>query len=85
MSKTKLYLISAIITAFLQSPARPQPQPITAWVNGYWFNGTSFVRMDMYSVGPRLALIRPSKVDRTVDLAGEYTKVVTPSSFRINE
>jgi len=44
----------------------------TAWVNGQWFDGTRFTRLDVYSIGDRLTLRRPRTVDRTIDLAGGY-------------
>jgi hypothetical protein len=49
---------------------------VTAWINGYWFDGASFQKRDMYSVGGWLTAKRPSHADRTVDLAGGY---VTPA------
>ena len=49
-----------------------QSQPVTAWTNGRWFDGTRFVRRNVYSSGDRLTLRRPARVDRTVDLADGY-------------
>lgn len=45
---------------------------VTAWTNGRWFNGTAFIRADVYSRGSRITLKRPRTVQRTVDLSGRY-------------
>ena len=45
---------------------------VTAWTNGRWFNGTAFIRADVYSRGSRITLKRPRTVHRTVDLSGRY-------------
>jgi len=45
---------------------------VTAWINGHWFDGSAFNRLDVFSVDDRLALKRPDHVDRTVDLAGGF-------------
>jgi hypothetical protein len=62
----------AIILLSLPLPAEAPRQIATAWLNGQWFNGVSFAKLDIYSVGPRLTLRRPSRVDRTVDLTGKF-------------
>jgi len=49
---------------------------VTAWKNGYWFDGTSFQKRDMYSVDGRLTAKQPRHTDRTIDLTGGY---VTPA------
>jgi len=80
MDRTQFQSIAtcAMAAALLSSPAEPQsaPQTVTAWTNGRWFNGTMFTPLDVYSVGPRLTLKRPRRIDRTVDLANTY---VTPA------
>lgn len=80
MDRTKFQSIAtcALAAALLSSPAQPQSaaQTVTAWTNGRWFNGTMFTPLDVYSVGPRLTLKRPRRIDRTVDLANTY---VTPA------
>jgi len=67
----------AIAAAFLAlADSATAPEPAIAWTNGSWFNGTSFQRQDMYSVGRRLTAKPPRNIDRTVDLSGGY---VTPA------
>jgi hypothetical protein len=58
--------------ASLLAAASPAIPRTTAWTNGQWFDGASFRRVDVYSVGGRLTLRRPKTVDGTVDLAGGY-------------
>jgi hypothetical protein len=65
-----LLLLLALATRQAES------QNVTAWTNGYWFNGASFVSADVYSSGGKLLLTPPRAVDQTVDLAGSY---VTPA------
>ncbi len=48
----------------------------TAYVNGYWFDGSHFSRRSAYVVGETLSFRRPKQVDATVDLHGGY--VVPP-------
>jgi hypothetical protein len=48
----------------------------TAYINGLWFNGTSFERKIGYVVGEHLSFRRPAMVDRTIDLHGGF--VVSP-------
>jgi hypothetical protein len=49
-----------------------QSRTATAWTNGQWFDGTRFVRMAVYSTGDQLTLRPPSRIGRTVDLAGGH-------------
>src|SRR5687767_4959961 len=67
-------VLSAIGTAgvILGSYASAAGPAVTAWTNGQWFDGESFRKVDVYSIGPRLTLKRPRAVDRTVDLAGGF-------------
>ena len=51
--------------------AAQEPETV-AWRNGAWFDRTGFRRVDVYSIGDRLTLKSPSKVDRTVDLTGKF-------------
>jgi hypothetical protein len=60
------------VALLLTGAVAAAPPQATAWTNGQWFDGQSFRRIDVYSVGPRLTLKRPKAVDRTVDLAGGY-------------
>jgi imidazolonepropionase-like amidohydrolase len=79
--RRKLSLIALCVTAatlsgFGQGQSVSSARAVTAWTNGYWFDGTSFQKRDMYSVDGRLTAKRPRQTDRTVDLAGGY---VTPA------
>ena len=61
-----LLVILAVAAAAAQAPET------VAWRNGAWFDETVFRRVDVYSVGDRLTLKSPGKVDRTVDLTGRF-------------
>jgi hypothetical protein len=61
-----LLVALALATTVAQGPAT------VAWRNGAWFDGGGFRRIDVYSVGDRLTLKRPARVDRTVDLTGRF-------------
>ena len=63
--------IAVILLLALGLPGT-QEQEIVGWRNGAWFDGTGFRRVDVYSIGDRLSLKRPSKVDRTVDVTGKF-------------
>ena len=52
-----------LVLAPLQAAA-----PVTAWVNGHWFDGTRFREVTVYSDGERLTLKRPAAISLTVDL-----------------
>jgi hypothetical protein len=54
----------------------PLSGPAVAFVNGRWFDGTTFVRGAKYSVNGYFIAARPSHVDTTIDLGGGY--VVPP-------
>jgi imidazolonepropionase-like amidohydrolase len=69
-----LGVTAAILSGFGQSVS--SAGAVTAWTNGYWFDGTSFKKRDMYSVDGRLTAKQPRRTDTTVDLAGGY---VTPA------
>jgi hypothetical protein len=62
----------ALVLLFAFAAAAAQEPETVAWRNGAWFDGTGFQRLDVYSIGDRLALKHPSKVDRTVDLTGKF-------------
>jgi hypothetical protein len=64
----------AVVLASAQSPS--VPGPVTAWINGRWFDGASFQKRDMCTVGGRLTAKHLRGIDRTVDLDGGY---VTPA------
>ena len=63
--------IAVILLLALGLPGTQEPE-IVGWRNGAWFDGTGFRRVDVYSIGDRLSLKRPSKVDRTVDVSGKF-------------
>ena len=67
-------LTTAVVVAVVIAcaPLMAQREPVTAWTNARWFDGTRFVRRDVYSKGDRLMLRRPARVDRAIDLAGGY-------------
>jgi hypothetical protein len=66
MKHAGVFLLFALGAAAAQGPET------VAWRNGAWFDGTAFRRVDVYSIGDRLTLKNPSKVDRTVDLTGRF-------------
>jgi hypothetical protein len=68
MKHAGVFLLFALALA---AAAAPEPESV-AWRNGAWFDGTGFRRVDVYSIGDRLTLKNPSKVDRTVDLTGRF-------------
>jgi hypothetical protein len=68
MKHTVLLLLLALA---LTASAAQEPETV-AWRNGAWFVETGFRRVDVYSIGDRLTLKNPSKVDRTVDLTGRF-------------
>jgi len=63
--------IVLLFTLALAAATAQEPETV-AWRNGAWFDGTGFRRIDVYSIGDRLTLKSPSKVDRTVDLTGRF-------------
>src|SRR4051812_13238883 len=65
-----LFLLAAPGVA--QSPA----PVVTAWLGGNWFNGISFTKRDVYSIGSKLTHKRPPHMDRSVDLKSGF---VTPA------
>jgi hypothetical protein len=68
MKQIGVFLLFALA---LTAAAAQEPETV-AWRNGAWFDGSEFRRMDVYSIGDRLTLKSPSKVDRTVDLTGRF-------------
>jgi hypothetical protein len=65
MKHTVVFLLGLAVAA------AQEPETI-AWRNGAWFDGTGFRRVAVYSIGDRLTLKNPPKVDRTVDLTGKF-------------
>jgi hypothetical protein len=61
-----LLVALALATGVAQGPET------VAWRNGAWFDGAGFRRVDVYSVGDRLALEPPTRVDRSVDVTGKF-------------
>jgi hypothetical protein len=74
MVRTGFCTLIPILAISLALPVLAQKtQPTTtAWMNGRWFDGTSFKATDVYSTGPKLTLKRPPKIERRVDLAGAF-------------
>jgi hypothetical protein len=68
MKPTSLLLLFVLAVA----AAEGQEPETVAWRNGAWFDRTGFRRVDVYSIGDRLTLKPPSKVDRTVDVTGRF-------------
>ena len=68
---TRVPLAAIVLAAAMASIAADRPDAVR-WTNGLWFNGRSFVRVDVYSVGSRLTLKRPRTTGRTVDLGGKH-------------
>jgi hypothetical protein len=56
----------ALAAAFTLVP-HAWPLETTAWTRGQWFDGTTFVRLDVYSIGDRLVLRKPPAIDRVVE------------------
>jgi imidazolonepropionase-like amidohydrolase len=63
-----LFLFSAGLFA-IRAGAQQDP-PTTALINGKWFDGKSFQARTLYSVGGRFTSQKPSRLDKTLDLAG---------------
>ena len=61
MKRAGVFLLFALA---LTAAAAQEPETV-AWRNGAWFDGTGFQRVDVYSIGDRLTLKHPSKVDRS--------------------
>jgi hypothetical protein len=73
----RIWASSAVLLVVCFAAVRAaQVPPVVAWTGGEWYDGTGFVRLDMYSLGDRLTRQRPSHVDRTVDLTDLF--VVPP-------
>jgi hypothetical protein len=68
MKQTGVFLL---VVLGLAAAAAQEPETV-AWRNGAWFDGTGFRRVDVYSIGDRLTLKSPSKVDRTVNLTSRF-------------
>jgi hypothetical protein len=68
MKHAGAFLLFAVALAAV---AAQEPETV-AWRNGAWFDKTEFQRVDVYSVGDRLTLKTPSRINRTVDLTGRF-------------
>ena len=53
-----------VLVALTLSVAAAQQSETVAWRNGGWFDGTGFRRVDVYSIGDRLALANFIAFDR---------------------
>lgn len=83
MAATKAKLVStAALLVFLLSSVGAASQdsavnaPAYAWLNGSLWDGSNFRRMDIYTVGGRITLKKPGRVDKSFDLSGKF--VVPP-------
>lgn len=70
---TILLLILALDSGLF---AQQTPLPNTAFINGQWFNGTTFEPRTVYAVHGVFSFAKPQKVDTTIDLSGQF--VVPP-------
>ena len=75
LSSVGLFVLSSLV-----APPRAQvlanKPPTFAFVNGQWFNGKGFSARTVYSIAGTFTFRRPTRVDRTLDLAGTW--VVPP-------
>ncbi len=65
-------LLAVAALALSMAPVPTGRPAAIAWTNGMWFDGRTFVRVDVYSEGSRLTLERPRTIGRTVDLGGRH-------------
>jgi Amidohydrolase family len=63
-------LVVAVGPDAAQAP--PAPGGNIALINGQWFNGRSFERRTLYSVAGRFTSRAPKRIDRTLDLRGNW-------------
>jgi imidazolonepropionase-like amidohydrolase len=68
----RLFSILSILGLLCIVAAQSQELPNTELINGQWFNGQSFDPRTVYSMDGRFTFHRPSRIDRTVDLAGTW-------------
>lgn len=61
-----------LVALVLALSAAPDPPQTVEWRNGAWFDGTTFQNVSVYSREGRLALKKPARVDRSVDLGGRF-------------
>lgn len=47
-------------------------QPVIEWKNGFWYDGFAFRKVIFYSVNGLLTGARPTQIDSSVDLQGQY-------------
>jgi len=76
----KIWLMAMIclgmVSASGQATGKAHAGPAYAFVNGNWFDGTSFVKRVFYSEDGVLESARPGRIDSVIDLGGKY--VVPP-------
>jgi len=64
------------IYLFSQTQANHSSRKVYQFINGQWFDGQTFQPKTFYSVDGVLTKKKPSKIDETIDLSGEF--VVPP-------
>lgn len=75
LSSVGLFVLSSLV-APPRAQVLPNKPPTFAFVNGQWFNGKGFSARTVYSIAGTFTFRRPTRVDRTLDLAGTW--VVPP-------
>lgn len=77
--KLKNYLLSILLLQFWFTPFAQTPSPakkVYSFINGSWFDGTSFKVKAFYTINGLLSLNKPKHIDSTIDISGKY--VVPP-------
>lgn len=69
-------LLTVLAIAIVPLSLFSQSDPVIAFVNGRWFDGTSFQPRTAYSVNGMLNFTEPARIDRSIDLSGAW--VVPP-------
>ena len=68
----KFRLIIALLLLSICSQGLSIKQQNYEFANGKWFDGQKFVARKFYTVGGRLTARKPTRVDKTFDLAGKF-------------
>lgn len=68
----KFRLIIALLLLSICSQGLSIKQQNYEFANGRWFDGQKFVARKFYTVGGRLTARKPTRVDKTFDLAGKF-------------
>jgi len=67
----RIFIVLLLLLGLGPVALTPQSNTI-AFTNGRWFDGETFQDRTAYSVDGSLSFARPSRIDRTVDLAGTW-------------